>query len=180
MARGKRSKKKNKSKLDLQIVTLLLASILLAILIYTKSGYIGENLSPVLGGIMGWIKYIIPIGTFAIAIFLAKEEDKTEFTKKIIQYAVFLLCITTVITVIQSARGELYIDGKFEEVIEQAYYQGTRNEGGGAVGAICAFCLVKLLRKNRSYNCCNRNSFNRFNFFIWNRTSKNSSRIYTK
>ena len=62
--------------LDLQVVTLIIASILLTILIYTKAGYIGQTLSPILGGIMGWIKYIIPVGTFAIAIFLACDEDK--------------------------------------------------------------------------------------------------------
>jgi len=69
MPRGRRSKKKS-NKLDLQVVTLIIASILLGVLIYTNSGYIGEHLSPILGGIMGWIKYIIPVGTFAIAIFL--------------------------------------------------------------------------------------------------------------
>ena len=41
MSRGKRSKKKNRTMLDLQVVTLIIASILLTILIYTKAGYIG-------------------------------------------------------------------------------------------------------------------------------------------
>ena len=179
MARGRRSRK-NKTKLDLQVVTLIVASILLAILIYTKSGYIGETLSPILGGIMGWIKYIIPIGTFTIAIFIAKEQDKDDFVKKIIQYAVFLLCITTVITVMQAYREDIYIDGKFEEVIEKAYYLGTKNEGGGAAGAICAFCLVKLVRKSWCNNLCSRYCSYRFDFLVWNRTCKTSSRIYTK
>ena len=49
---------------------MFLISILLAILIYTKSGYIGEHLSPILGGIMGAIKYIIPIGMLFIAIYM--------------------------------------------------------------------------------------------------------------
>ena len=69
MSKGRRSKKKNRKTLDLQVVSLIIISILLAILIYTKAGYIGETLSPILGGIMGWIKYVIPVGTFAIAIF---------------------------------------------------------------------------------------------------------------
>ena len=66
----------------MQVVALIIASILLGVLIYTKAGYIGETLSPVLGGIMGWIKYIIPAGTFAVAIFLACDEDKESFMKK--------------------------------------------------------------------------------------------------
>lgn len=147
MPRGRRSKKKNRSKLDLQVVTLIIASILLAVLIYAKTGYIGETLSPILGGIMGWIKYIIPIGTFAIAIFLACDEDKENFIKKIIQYAVLLLCITTIMTVIQVAEGKLDITKQFEDAVVEAYKNGTRNIGGGAVGAICGIVLINLLGK---------------------------------
>ena len=178
---ARRSKKKeDKRILNIQVATLIVASILLAVLIYTKSGYIGETLSPILGGIMGWIKYIIPIGTFAIAIFLAKEEDKNIFSKKIFQYAVILLCITTVITVIKVSRGELDTNNKFEEVIEEAYNQGTRNLGGGAVGAACAFELIRLMRKNRSSYICNRCCNSRFDFSIWNRTCKTTSRVFTE
>ena len=147
MSRGKRSKKKNRTMLDLQVVTLIIASILLTILIYTKAGYIGKTLSPILGGIMGWIKYIIPVGTFAIAIFLACDEDKDNFMKKILQYAVFLLCITTIITVIQISQGKLSTANGFEEAIKQAYYNGSKNIGGGAVGAICAIGLINLVGK---------------------------------
>lgn len=147
MPRGKRSKKKNRKTLDLQVVSLIIISILLAILIYTKAGYIGETLSPVLGGIMGWIKYIIPVGTFAIAVFLACDEDKENFMKKILQYAVFLLCITTIITVIQISQGKLGMSEGFEKSVEEAYENGSKNIGGGAVGAICAIALIGLVGK---------------------------------
>ena len=147
MPKGRRSKKKNKSKLDIQVVTLIIASILLAVLIYAKTGYIGETLSPILGGIMGWIKYVIPIGTFAIAIFLACDEDKENFMKKIMQYAVLLLCITIIMTVVQVAEGKLDITKDFEDVVMEAYNKGTKNIGGGAVGAICGIVLIDLLGK---------------------------------
>ena len=147
MPRGRRSKKKNRKILDLQVVSLIIISILLAILIYTKAGYIGETLSPVLGGIMGWIKYIIPVGTFAIAVFLACDEDKENFMKKILQYAVFLLCITTIITVIQISQGKLDMSEGFEKAVEEAYENGSKNIGGGAVGAICAIALIGLVGK---------------------------------
>ena len=147
MPRGRRSKKKNRNTLDLQVVSLIIISILLAILIYTKAGYIGETLSPVLGGIMGWIKYIIPVGTFAIAVFLACDEDKENFMKKILQYAVFLLCITTIITVIQISQGKLSMSEGFEKSVEEAYENGSKNIGGGAVGAICAIALIGLVGK---------------------------------
>ncbi|MDO5556411.1 MAG: hypothetical protein Q4G09_07455 [Clostridia bacterium] len=160
MPRGKRSKRKNKSILDLQVASLIIVSILLAVLIYTKSGYIGEHLSPVLGGIMGWIKYVIPLGTFAIAILLACDEDKENFIKKIFQYTVFLLCITIVITVIQITQGKLNIEPEFETTVQEAYNKGMQNIGGGAVGAICAISLIGLLRKSRYNYICNRCSCN--------------------
>ena len=96
---------------------------------------------------MGWIKYIIPIGTFAIAIFLACDEDKENFMKKIMQYAVLLLCVTTIMTVIQVAQGKLNIDQEFESAVTDAYNKGTENLGGGAVGAICAIALINLIGK---------------------------------
>ena len=147
MSKGRRSKKKNRKTLDLQVVSLIIISILLAILIYTKAGYIGETLSPILGGIMGWIKYVIPVGTFAIAIFLACDEDKDNFMKKILQYAVFLLCITTIITVIQISQGKLNMESGFEKAVEQAYENGSNNIGGGAVGALCEIWLISLVGK---------------------------------
>jgi len=146
MPRGKRSKKRNKM-IDMQVVVLIVASILLGVLIYTKAGYIGETLSPILGGIMGWIKYVIPVGTFAMAIVIACDEDKEAFSKKIIQYAVLLLCITTIMTVIQISEGKITLDNGFEDAVVQAYNKGMQNSGGGAVGAICATTLIGLLGK---------------------------------
>ena len=83
MARGRRATKKNsstsnkrrkKNNVDknLAVVVMIVVSILLAVLIYTKSGWMGEHLSPTLGGLMGWMKYILPIGTFILAIYIAK------------------------------------------------------------------------------------------------------------
>ena len=146
MPRGKRNKKKKRSTLDIEVALLIIASILLAILIYTKSGYIGKTLSPILDGIMGWIKYIIPIGTFAIAIALASD-DKRNSKIKMLQYAILLLCITTILTVFQVAQGKLNVQNGFENTVAQAYNEGSNNIGGGAVGAICGAFLINLLGK---------------------------------
>ena len=50
MSKGKRRRKatKNYNK-EIQVVILIVISIILAVLIYSKSAYIGENLSPFLG-----------------------------------------------------------------------------------------------------------------------------------
>ena len=51
MAKKRRYKKRKKaaSKLDLAVVSLIVFSILLAVLIYTKSGVIGLKLNEILG-----------------------------------------------------------------------------------------------------------------------------------
>ena len=61
---GKRAKKKTKKSadLDLIIISLIILSILLAVLIYTNAGKVGTFLSPLLGGLVGSIKYVIPVG----------------------------------------------------------------------------------------------------------------------
>ena len=141
--RGKRSKKKGLD-INVVVVIMILISILLAILIYTKSGYIGEHLSPILGGIMGAIKYIIPIGTFLIAIYMTSE-DKEYLISKLIQYGIFLLCIATVLSVFQFSNSNLDENGDFSSVVERGYELGENNNGGGAIGTAIAFWLIGLL-----------------------------------
>ena len=68
---SKNKKSSNNASKNIYVVILIILSILLAVLIYGKTGYIGEHLSPILGGIIGWIKYLIPIGVFVIAISMA-------------------------------------------------------------------------------------------------------------
>ena len=84
--RGRR--KKNKIDINIAVVVLVLLSILLMILIYTKSGSVGATLSPMLGGVMGFIKYIIPIGMLLIAIYMT-HNDKEYLVSKLIQYGIF-------------------------------------------------------------------------------------------
>ena len=89
--RGRRKKSRIDNK-DISVVILIALSILLGVLIYTKSGYLGEHLSPMLGGIIGFIKYIVPVGTFVVAISIVYD-DKKYIYSKLIQYIIFLLCI---------------------------------------------------------------------------------------
>ena len=143
MARKKAKRAIKKHNKDLQVVLLLLLSVLSAILIYVQSGYIGEHLSPMLGGIIGWIKYIIPIGLFSIAINVACEKDKQYTTSKLMQYLVLLICISVVITVF---KGNIdVVNNEFEEAVASAYQEGIKSIGGGAIGTIVAYPLIKLI-----------------------------------
>ena len=137
-------KKQNRIDIDLAVVSMIIISILLAVLIYTSSGYIGKTLSPLLGGIIGWMKYILPIGTFAIAINLACEKKET-LSHKLVQYGIFLACIVVIMFVYQLSVGNININSEFSSILKQSYELGQKNIGGGAIGAIIGMPMVNLL-----------------------------------
>ena len=141
---AKRKKKKESISTELVVAILIIISILLAVLIFTKSGYIGENLSPMLGGLVGFMKYIIPVGTFAMAISIAYKNGEY-MNKKLMQYAGFILCICVILCIIQIFNGNLDENSEFWDFVGEAYNLGETNQGGGAVGAIIALPLIKLL-----------------------------------
>ena len=140
--RGKR--KKTKVDINVAVVVLVLLSILLMILIYTKSGSIGATLSPMLGGIMGFIKYIIPVGMLLIAIYMA-HNDREYMVRKLIQYGIFLICISAMLSIFQVSKGNLNIDKDFTKVMEDSYYLGEKDNGGGVIGSAVAVPLINLL-----------------------------------
>ena len=143
MAKRGRRKKSNKIDINIAVVVLVLLSILLMILIYTKSGSIGASLSPMLGGIMGFIKYIIPIGLLLIAIYMT-HNDREYMTHKLIQYGIFLVCIAAMLSLFQC---DINVNRDFSDVIQDCYYQGEKDIGGGVIGGAIAFPLIKLLGK---------------------------------
>ena len=147
--RGRKRKKQSiqkKTQVNTSIVVALMmvASILLAVLIYSKSGFIGENLSPYLGGIMGYIKYILPIGVFIIAIYIGYQGE-TAWSKKIIEFSVMLLCISIILNVFEINQGKVVVEGRsFQNVLDQFFDLGSEGIGGGSVGAIFTIPLIEL------------------------------------
>ena len=100
MPRGRKSKKKQmQKKLNITVAVLIVLSILSAVLIYTQSGYLGKTLSPALGGILGYIKYLLPIGLFFIAIYLAYDKDTKYYLPKVLM----LICILVLLDVVLSS-----------------------------------------------------------------------------
>ena len=144
---SKSTKKYNKSKnsnMDLVVLGMIILSVLLAVLIYTNSGYMGKYLNEFLGGMMGILKYIFPIGTFAIAIKIACRNNDY-LRSKLIQYSILLICIAVVMSVYQISKGALNVNNELSEVIKDAYELGTKDIGGGALGALAAVPMTKLL-----------------------------------
>ena len=141
---AKRMTKKRASKIDMTVVTLIVISILLAVLIYTKSGVVGAKLNEVLGGMMGIIQYVLPIGIFAIAIKIACDENDG-LSSKIIQYIIFIISIAVLMSTFEISTGALTTNKELSEVVKDAYSLGASGTGGGAIGAVIAVPLVNLL-----------------------------------
>ena len=137
-------KKKKETNLNLLVAGLIMSSIVLGVLIYTNSGTIGEILSPFLGGIMGYVKYILPIGVFAMAIYIAYQEENN-WGAKIIQFSIMLLAIAVIMNVYQISKGNITFEGEeFQNIVKASYDLGTKNIGGGAIGMIIAIPLINL------------------------------------
>ena len=146
MAQKRRYKKKSNknSKIDIVVISLIVFSILLAVLIYTKSGIVGLKLNEILGGMFGIIQYIIPIGIFAVAIKLVTNEEK-DLTAKLVQYTIFIISLSVLCSVVQISAGELQSNKEMSEVMKDAYTLGSQSKGGGAIGALAAIPIAKLL-----------------------------------
>ena len=146
MAKKRRYKKRKKtaSKTDVTVITLIVLSVLLAVLVYTKSGVVGLKLNEILGGMFGIMQYVLPIGIFALGIKLASEENE-DTTPKLIQYIITIVSLSVMFSVLQISSGELTISKELSETVKDAYFLGSQSKGGGAIGAVAAVPLEKLL-----------------------------------
>ncbi|MBR3163619.1 MAG: DNA translocase FtsK [Clostridia bacterium] len=139
-------KTKNTPNIDILSVTSALLSVVIGAFIYTKSGYFGETLSDIFGGMMGWLKYVFPIGLLAISIKVVG--DKTEsLSVKLSQYILFIICTAVAITVYKFGNGSLNLNDTLQIIMQNAYDLGVTNVGGGALGALASVPLIKLFGK---------------------------------
>ena len=143
-SRGRRTKKNTP---DFAVIITIILSILLAVLIFSESGYIGIALSEFFGGMMGILKYILPIGAFALAIKMACKNDDDYLTSRIIQYTFLLIFIAVILSVYQIYSGNINTNQEFSKIIKEAYKLGKSNIGGGALGTIAAVPLFELFGK---------------------------------
>ena len=147
--RGRKPGSKNKPKgynarKNTYVVILIILSILMAVLIYGKTGYIGEHLSPILGGIIGWIEFLVPIGIFSIGIAIACDKRELVSTK-IFELAIFLICVSSIFSIYQISQDTLSLENSISENIKTAYELGTKNIGGGVMGTMIAIPLTNML-----------------------------------
>ena len=146
MAKRKYKKRqtKQKSSLDFGVIITLIFSALLTVLIYAESGYVGIMLSDFFGGMFGVIKYVLPIGSFAVAIKMACKDDDGYISSKIAQYTLLLVFVAVILSVYEIYNGVINIDQNISDIVRDAYTLGENNMGGGALGTIAAVPLFKL------------------------------------
>ena len=145
--RKSKGRKSKKVSTDFGVVITIIFSVLLTVLIYTESGYIGIMLSDFFGGMFGIIKYVLPIGSFAVAIKMACKNDDGYISSRIFQYSLLLIFIAVILSVYQICNGQINIEQNISDIVKDAYALGANNIGGGALGTIAAVPLFKLLGK---------------------------------
>ena len=139
----KHTKISSQAKVDIITVGLLVASILLAVLIYAESGIIGRTLGPMLGGLFGAVKYILPIGVFFLAISIACKKEQFLF-EKVIQYLILLAFISSIMSIYQISNSNIPINETISNAIKIGYSKGQLDIGGGAIGTLVAVPLCQL------------------------------------
>ena len=145
MAKRKYKRRQTKkSSLDFGVIITIIFSALLTVLIYAESGYVGMALSDFFGGMFGVIKYVLPIGSFAVAIKMACKDDDGYISSKIFQYTLLLIFVAVILSVYEIYNGVINIDQNIADVVRDAYSLGENNIGGGALGTIAAVPLFRL------------------------------------
>ncbi len=148
MAKRKYKRRQPKKKsLDFGVIITIIFSALLTVLIYAESGYVGIALSDFFGGMFGVIKYILPIGSFAVAIKMACKDDDGYISSKIFQYTLLLIFIAVILSVYEIYNGAINIDQNIADIVKDAFALGENNMGGGALGTLAAVPLFKLFGK---------------------------------
>lgn len=144
---AKRGRKKKRDNANISIITMVIFSVLLGVLIYNQSGIMGQQISSILSGVMGFIKYIVPIGTFLIAIYKLCNKKEDAYIK-LFQYALLLVCVAIFMHIVYLHKDVEQFSNGFLDTVTRAYEQGkTDDKVGGVIGAIGAIPLTKLLGK---------------------------------
>lgn len=153
--RGRPPKKKTKAtktktassenNVNTLILILICLAIIFGIVIYTKQGYLGKTLSPALGGLIGYIKYFLPIGLVVMAINIAHDKSRQYFSGKIVMFLIVLVLIDCILACYQFSKGNLNVSNDMDIILSKAYDLGAKDIGGGVLGSAIAIIFIKLI-----------------------------------
>lgn len=145
--RKKRSTKKstkNNLEKELKFVFGLILGILFTVIIYGKSGVLNKEFEPILSGILGPIKYILPIGILYFTLSdVVKEEAETNSRLKLFMLVILLLC--SLLMIYNISKFKINVNLPFDVLVRECFNLGKRGHGGGAVGALIAVPAIKML-----------------------------------
>ena len=139
------TKNSKNNDMNFMVIGTIIFSFLLAVLLYLNSGAVGQKLNEVFGGLIGILRYVLPIGSFAIAIKMAVQDEEDYVTKRLVQYAILIICIAIIMSIHQISKGAIQITGDMSQILKKAYTLGASNQGGGAIGTLAGVFLVKML-----------------------------------
>ena len=112
--------KKSVSKVDITLMVLILFTLVISIVIYGKGGDLHRILDPVISGIFGPIKYIIPVGSFLLCVSIFKEDKKKHFNS-ILKYSIIIILIASLFSMYHIGKGDIPTNGRFENILDIGY-----------------------------------------------------------
>ena len=112
--------KKSVSKVDVTLMLLIVFTVIISIVIYGKGGDLHRILDPVISGIFGPIKYIIPVGSFLLCVSIFKEDKKKHFNS-ILKYSIIIILIASLFSMYNIGKGDIPTAGKFDNILDIGY-----------------------------------------------------------
>ena len=112
--------KKSVSKVDVTLMLLIVFTVIISIVIYGKGGDLHRILDPVISGIFGPIKYIIPVGSFLLCVSIFKEDKKKHFNS-ILKYSIIIILIASLFSMYHIGKGDIPTNGRFENILDIGY-----------------------------------------------------------
>ena len=143
---AKRGRKKGRAHavdIDIAIVLCLIFAILSFVILFGNKGAMGRVMNPILGGIIGSVKYVIPFVFISMAISIVKDEREYAGSK-LVQYIFLIGCICSILNIYQISSGNIDGSKAYNDSINASYALGQRAVGGGALGAIISYPLIAL------------------------------------
>ena len=107
-SRSYNTKRKNAIDIDIAMVLCLILAILSFIILFGNKGVMGKVMNPIMGGLIGSVKYIVPFAFISMAISLVKD-DREYAGSKLVQYIFLIGCICSILNIYQISSGN--IDG---------------------------------------------------------------------
>ena len=142
--RYKRKKKNNSTRQEFALVLMMIIGILLSLFVYFKSGYIGTYLTRYLGMVIGRACYLLPIGLISCGIYSIYEKNKN-IKLKVIELITFIIGVSALIGVYNFSIEKIEINIKMAEIIQKSLYLGELCQGGGLLGVLLAYGLIKFV-----------------------------------